>query len=290
MKKISIYLFVLFTAITLTTSCNKDDDMSTLKLNISDLENLGSNYAYEGWLIVDGNPVSTGTFTVDNNGKMSKSNFEIKSDDLEMATTFVLTIEPSPDNDPAPSEVHILGGDFSNGSASLTISHGAALSTDFGSSSGIFLLATPSDGADSNEKSGLWFLDPSSGSPKKGLSLPSLPSGWIYEGWAVINGTPVSTGTFSASDMADNSAPYSGSAPTPPFPGEDFLKNAPSGLTFPTDLRGGMAVISVEPVPDNSASPFAIKPLVGMIDQNAMDHTPYHMGQNSSFPKGTASR
>ena len=90
--------------------------------------------------------------------------------------------------------------------------------------------------------------------------------------------------------MADNAAPFSGNEGTPPFPGEDFVMNAPTGLSFPTDLSGGVAVISVEPVPDNSSAPFALKPLVGMIDANAMDHTPYQMDQNLSFPTGTATR
>ena len=51
--------------------------------------------------------------------------------------------------------------------------------------------------------------------------------------------------------------------------------NAPSGLTFPTDLSGGIAVISVEPYPDNGDEPYAIKPLVGKIPDNAADHFNY---------------
>ena len=87
---------------------------------------------------------------------------------------------------------------------------------------------------------GVWFLDNSSGAPAVGLTLPTLPDGWIYEGWAVIDGVPVSTGTFSTVDAADNSATFSGSKAGPPFPGEDFLINAPGmWLTFPTDLKGG---------------------------------------------------
>ena len=35
---------------------------------------------------------------------------------------------------------------------------------------------------------------------------------------------------------------YSASDIYPPFPGEDFLMNAPSGLMFPTDLSGATAV------------------------------------------------
>jgi hypothetical protein len=76
----------------------------------------------------------------------------------------------------------------------------------------------------------------------------------------------------------------------PPFPGEDFLVNAPAGLTFPTNLAGGMAVISIEPVPDNSTAPFLLKPLVAPIPANAIDHTDYQMNQNLVFPTGTVTR
>ena len=171
------------------------------------------------------------------------------------------------------------------------INHSAALGNDFTSSTGAYILATPTDGANTNENSGIWFLDLTSGSPSQGLFLPTLPGGWKYEGWTVINGTPVTTGTFTDATVVDNADPYSSTMPGPPFPGEDFLFNAPAGLTFPTDIAGGVAVISIEPSPDNSSAPFTLKPLVGDIPVNAVDHTTYMMNTNlSSFPTGTASR
>lgn len=49
--------------------------------------------------------------------------------------------------------------------------------------------------------------------------------------------------------------------------------------------------ISVEPDPDNSTNPFAIKPLLGMIPQTAVDHVTYMMQSNlGSLPSGTAMR
>jgi hypothetical protein len=126
-----------------------------------------------------------------------------------------------------------------------------------------------------------------------GLDLPQLPAGWIYEGWTVIDGMPVTSGKFDITsgevDMYDG---YSSQEnPGPPFPGEDYLMNAPRGLTFPTDISGGIAVISVEPYPDNSPEPFAIKPLAGMIPADAMDHYTYMMDLNAaSFPSGMAKK
>ncbi len=266
------------------------DDMSTLELNFTGLEDLGSDAVYEGWIIVNGNAVTTGTFTVNDQGVPSETSFTVASDDLAAASTFVLTVEPSPDPDPSPSKVHILAGDFSGENASLSIDHMAALADDYSSASGKYILATPTDTVSSNEESGIWFLDNSSGSPMVGLNLPTLPEGWAYEGWVVINGSPVSTGTFTAVDMADGAAPFSGSMAGPPFPGEDFLNNAPATLSFPTDLRGGKAVISIEPIPDNSAAPFVLKPLAVDIPANAMTHTALDLAQNLMFPTGQASR
>ena len=274
---------------------------ASLKLNISGLEDLGSTARYEGWIIVpaptnsespaEDTPVSTGVFTVNSSGTLSQTDFEVDATDLANATTFVLTIEPNPDPDPNPSAIHILAGDFSGNTSNVNVKHSAALGNDFSSATGSYILATPTDGEMTNENSGIWFLDLSSGSPAQGLFLPTLPTGWKYEGWTVINGTPVTTGTFTSTTVFDDADPYSSTMPGPPFPGEDFLVNAPAGLNFPTDIAGGVAVISIEPDPDNSSNPFILKPLVGDIPINATDHLNYNMGTNlSSFPTGTVTR
>jgi hypothetical protein len=292
MKKLCFISTLLLTIF--FSACKEDEDsnpMKNLNLSISGLEDLGSDAIYEGWLIVNGAPVTTGTFSVDGSGNMSSTSFSVNASDLEDASTFVLTIEPIPDSDPAPSDVHVLAGDFSGNNASLTVGHGAALGNDFATAAGKYILATPTNGADTDEKSGIWFLDLASGSPAVGLSLPTLPAGWKYEGWTVIDGQPVTSGTFTMVDVVDDAAPFSSTEPGPPFPGEDYLLNAPSGLTFPTDLSGGTAVISIEPDPDNSPLPFTLKPLVGGIAADAMDHVTYTMDKNlGSFPTGTATK
>lgn len=274
---------------------------SNLTLNIQGLEDLGSDAMYEGWIIVPSSSssessntdvaVSTGIFSVNANGELSQTSFTIDADDLAAATAFVLTIEPNPDPDPNPSSTHLISGDFSGSNAQLSIGHGASLGNDFTSASGVYILATPTDGMNTNENSGMWFLDLTFGTPSQGLNLPVLPDGWKYEGWTVINGTPVTTGTFLSTTAFDDADPYSSTMPGPPFPGEDYLVNAPAGLTFPTDVAGGIAVISIEPFPDNSPAPFTLKPLVGNIPSNATDHTTYMMNTNvGSFPTGSVSR
>jgi len=276
----------------IVSSCNSDDDnnpaTANLTLNLDGLEELGNDFVYEGWIIVDGSPVSTGVFS----SVTFPQSFTVDAAQLDAATTFVLSIEPAVDNDPAPAATKILVGDFSGNSANVN-SNGTV--ADFSNSTGKYILATPTDTDDTNEASGIWFLDNSSGSAVAGLSLPTLQPGWNYEGWAVINGMPVSTGTFLNADTADDNAsssPYKGDAGNgPPFPGEDYLQNAPSGLLFPTDLKGMTIVISVEPSPDNSALPFTLKPLAHMVPEFAENHTVISMGGGPvSILSGTVTR
>ena len=286
-------LLITICALLFLVSCKKEknDENETLSLTVNGLEDLGANARYEGWLIVSGNPVTTGTFSVNATGQLSASSFSVNKDQLRNATAFVLTIEPYPDLNPAPSDQHILAGDFAGNQATINIGHPAALNTNFSGATGKYVLATPTTAVTTDELSGLWFLSLMTGSPTAGLSLPALPSGWKYEGWALIGGKPVTTGTFTMPTGPDGSAPFSGPSSSPPFPGEDFIMNAPAGTSFPTNLSGGLAVISVEPFPDNSPAPFLLKPLVGNIPVTAMDHFTYNLSLNSgSFPTGTATR
>lgn len=293
---------VLVASLTCLTvvACSDDDSDNTpastpatsanLNLNLNGLEKLGDDFEYEGWIIVDGSPVSTGTFDVNDNGELTQSSFTVDQAKLDSATRFVLSIEPSPDSDPAPAPTKLLVGDFSGNSAN--VGTGTVSMVGFANVSGDYILATPTDGANNTDEfSGIWFLNNSTGSAVAGLSLPALEAGWKYEGWAVVNGMPISTGTFTSVSGMDNAAPYSGMG-GPAYPGEDFLFNAPTGWMFPLDLRGGNAVISIEPDPDNSDKPFALKPLAGMIPSNLADHTVASMNDNvsASFPSGTVTR
>ena len=279
LKKILITIF--FVSLLYVAGCSEDstepivtNPEGTLNLTLNGLEDLGST-------------------AINSSGQLSKSGFQINSATLNSATAFILTIEPVPDPSTSPSSQKILAGDFSGNTASLLINHAAALGNDFSTATGSYVLATPTDADTTNELSGIWFLKLPP-PPQAGLMLPTLPAGWVYEGWVVVPGSssPVSTGRFTSASGTDEAAPFSGSLPGPPFPGEDLLQNAPSGLTFPTNLSTGVAVISVEPNPDNSSAPFALKPLVGNIPSNAADHFNYDMTNQSASnnPTGTVTR
>ena len=292
-------LFIAIVAISLVfTSCSNDDDgpiTANLTLNISGLEDLGPDFVYEGWIIVNGAPVGTGTFTSTATGQT----FGVDKTMLDNATKFVLSIEPAGETGTAaatPSATKLVVGDFVGNSASISIGTVGDFSSI--SPSGVFFLRSPTDedgGNNGNDENGIWFGTPGA-PPSPAFILPTLEAGWKYEGWVVVDGVgPLTTGTFTAFDVLDDNAgdasSFSGTENVgPPIPGEDFFNNAPGGFTFPLDLRGRTVVISVEPVPDNSPNPFLLKPLVGTAGNDTAPTT-YDLGfSNSSFPTGSVSR
>ena len=278
----------LLCAAALFTACdnNDDDATSNLTLNLNGLEALGADYEYEGWVIVNGSPVSTGRFT----SVTFPQTFNVDANSLSTATAFVLTIEPKVDPDPGPADTKILRGTFSGNSASVS----TEIIGDFSNAAGSFFLRTPTDETgtnNGNDEYGVWFGIPGA-PPTASLTLPTLPDGWAYEGWVVGDAGPISTGTFTAFNVADSGNPFSGTQNNagPPIPGEDFFNSAPAGETFPLDVRGRTVVISVEPVPDDSPAPFAIKPLLSTAGQATAPST-HPLGQNlGSLPTGTVTR
>ena len=254
-----------------------------------------ANDHYEGWLIVGGSPVSTGKFVVADGGGLEDlqgnavSTFRVPNIDLDQTTTFVLSIEPEGDTDSVPAAVKPLAGDLNAAKTSATLSPNLGVS--LAGIGGQYILATPSSLETTDENSGVWFLVPPA-PLVAGLTLPDLSgTDWVYEGWAVIGGVPVTTGTFDMPDGADAGAPYSGTEGTPPFPGEDFLVNAPSGVSFPPNLAGQTIVVSIEPrgAADTDPGPFQFKPLVGSVPSGATDHVAYDLtDQSDTLASGVA--
>jgi hypothetical protein len=251
----------------------------TLAFTFSTLPELDRGH-YEGWAIYGSEKVSTGTFTVGDDYEFSVDR------DLSEADKLVITIEPENDTDDRPSGVAILAGAVEGTTVDLSFP------VSFEDASGTFLLGTPSDDS-ASPTAGIWFIDVPSPSPS--LELPNLPSGWTYEGWVVADGTPLTTGRFDDPASGDDFDGFSGPQDSPDFPGEDFLRNAPSGIEFPLDLSAGgyKAVISVEPdidgVDPTGDNPFAIKPLAGEIPRGVDDHTNIDLDRTGgALPAGTA--
>lgn len=271
-------------------------ELRSVRLSPEGLETLGNGFHYEGWAIIGGAPVSIGKFNIDASETVvmldglavPDATFNVGRD-LRDATEFVLTIEGTGDVDIMPSATHLLAATHEGFDTVLMTVRGGteSLGVTF-DDVGSFGIGTPTDGPDTNENSGVWFVD-FAAPPAASLNLPTLPDGWAYEGWAVIGGQPLSTGRFLDPTMADDFGGYSGEMAGPPVPGEDFLVNAPDGFSFPLDLRGHTIVISVEPSPDDSPAPFVLKPVVGSVPVDAMDHTNYPLTVDTAEPALTLS-
>lgn len=100
-------------------------------------------------------------------GRDGQASFKVPRSHLK-SKTFVLTIEPNNDRDPAPSDVHVMGGDYNRREASLSVSHGSSIGTDFQNAGGSFILAAPT-GGEFNQ--GVWFVDPSRGEGSSPLKV-----------------------------------------------------------------------------------------------------------------------
>ena len=256
-------------------------DESNIVLSDLNLDALSMGH-YEGWLISGDKKVSTGKFNIGDSLNFSTDV------DLSSVDKFAITVETEGDTDIIPSGIIVLVGDVVNGQSSSDLNFPIDLSI----SEGTYILGTPTDGNREDETSGVWFV--SLPTVTKSLNLPDLPSGWIYEGWAVNQSMPLTTGRFADASADDLFNGFSGDKdPGPGFPGEDFIVNAPEGIEFPIDLADGesLIVISVEPelmgTDPTGPSPFSIKPLVAMIPANAGDHVNYDLGLNKdSLPTG----
>ena len=302
----TLCLGALFLSLSLTAcdsgSSDDGDDGGprTLVLRLDDLEPLPNGFHYEGWVLITTNTglsnLSTGKFNVDANSNpvdlsgnpIAGGAFETDIE-LERAATFFITIEPNGDTDQTPSPTRLLAGDFANGRAALSTSHGSAVDETLFLATGTFILATPTDGPDTNEDSGVWFINLQTGLPARGLLVPNPLPGWSYQGWVVIDGITVTTGPIQGMSEMDAAAPHSGPMAGFSYPGEDFLVNAPPGLAFPTSVAGSVVIVTLEPSPDPdpAMSPFQL--LTGTVPAEAMDSTTYNLSNNTAtFPTGSA--
>ncbi|MRT94265.1 hypothetical protein [Ancylomarina sp. 16SWW S1-10-2] len=283
MKK---FIYASIASMLLFTACSEDDDndsttMSTITQKFENLPDLGNDYVYEGWLIGMGeNPDKTSTGRFTNVEGVNYQSSEIDMDKASQAMAYVLTIEPKNETGIEllePSGLFFSKGSFSGDIASPSTDGALFESGDLSAATGQFFLKAPSVGTVGSDANGIWFIDALP--PTKGgfESLPTLTSGWVYEGWVVVNDesgnpTPISTGRFTDSNTADvsfsgaaNNNEFKGTNGVPPFPGEDFIadpNNKYSNIAFPIDLTSATIVISIEPAENDEITPFALKPFV----------------------------
>ncbi len=276
----------------LLNSCSNDDDgpaVAIIELETIGLKALTGGTSYQGWIIVNGQPVGTTKFT----NPTGVVRLEVFASDLTSATQFILTVEPVGDIDNKPSDTKILTGNFNSNSAQLSF---LPVVADLSDTSGQFFLATPTDNAggvdNGNDEFGVWFMN---GATTPGLSLPTLSNGWKYEGWVDFGTQTLSTGTFSNVSGVDDGNFFKGSGGTvPEFPGEDFLvlpTQVPiTGITLPAAVTSKRVFITVEPVGDGDPAPFFIEPLSAIAGITTGSGNPITMLSNTVVPSGIVKR
>jgi hypothetical protein len=287
------FVLVFATLILFITGCDYFDNGDTLNVskfetNLSGLPAIPDTMIFVGWFQWENkgtlNKVAERVFVLDAdvNGNITYSS-EKPLLSLQRAELFYLTVEKKSmanDSGLVPSNRVLLSGSFSYAAANLSISDNAS---KLSNAVGYFSLSTPTNGLNTDELSGVWFVDSSSTSPVSGLkTLPELYSGWIYEGWVDINGQLISTGRFSDPEQSDLYSGYSGSLAGFDFPGEDFLNNAPAGLTFPLNLSDAKVYVSLEynDGRPNGSAPFLVI-LEGTVPTSAQNDVSYNLNRSN---------
>ena len=300
-RKLEISAAILLVGLSLCTSSTlAQTGPENLVLSFTNLVSLNETEEghYEGWAIIDGSPISTGKFNVNEDGMpigLGGGSIIDEFDagqDITGASDIVITLEPPGDDDDIPSNVKLLAAAVMDHQAELKLNVPGrdVLET---MTTGSFFLATPSDNPDvpDNDDMGIWFLQMPG--PAPGFEdLPDIGPNWAYEGWVVDvtdpeNPMPYSTGRFSEASGADSDeAGCNGGGPA--FPGQDFVEaQCPPFLDL--DTGNFLVVITIEPEPDNLSSPFQIKPMAGPIPEDALGQNNELSNQAAdTFPTGLA--
>jgi hypothetical protein len=284
------YILLFFSLLIFTFSgCENDpeiltvsDDGTQITINLQNLPAIGDTVSYVVWLEGLNAPVKIGVLDNITSQSVSKT-FTPLLANLKNSNTVLITIQSA--NDTVPGSARILAGTIQANSGTLNIANASATGAALDSAAGNYTLFTPTDTLNTQQRSGIWFVNYNGGNIQQGLfNLPELSEGWKYAGRIEISGIVLTTGKFTEPDASDEQAPYSGTHMQIGFPGEDFLNNPPAGVTFPLDLAG--ARVSIVVVPNNNVSSQGFTVMSADIPADAAPFTTYGMNLNSVFPMG----
>ncbi len=169
-----------------------------------------------------------------------------------------------PEEDVPPGSIILAGsftGDEALAASDLSFSFAKAFGTSFSQVKGTYSIQTPTSAAVMDSLSGVWFYRQDIQGPSLQF-FPTLPDGWVYEGWVVFDSGGVvasySTGRFARVDSADFDGAGPGGGPLAGLnvPGQDFIVGNPSHLNLTSP--GYSFMITLEPWPDNSPNPSSL--------------------------------
>lgn len=276
---------------------------STVTLHLEGLEPLAGGMNYQAWLIA-GTPaepwgIPVVLFNVNETGEMVDPVADTvltgpfqAGIDAQALFGVAVSLEATDTLQAYSSFTFIMGGQVVGGTASMSTAYWIAFNTSLTEASGRLILRSPTDDDPENETSGVWFLNPTVSPTGEGLDLPQAPQGWNYESWVVLGDQALSMGKFTLPIAPDSAGTFSGTLTPPNFPGEDFLKAAPTGLTFPVNLSGASVFVTMEPWAEwdlEPDTPFFLRLFEIQIPAGATPETLYEMTSRvDELPTGTA--
>ncbi|MDE2958347.1 MAG: hypothetical protein OXU68_15275 [Bacteroidota bacterium] len=295
--------FGLALALLLTAGCDSGgdeaDDMESgsLILSVSQMAPLPEDYHLEGWVTTLTSPArSIGKFAIDASGALvdlrgnpiEARRFETDFS-LDSAQVMYITIEPPGDADSAPSDTRLMGGLFIDGQVSLSAADFEGIEDELILAAGTYIVDTPTDGPDTNNDSGIWFVNLTGGPPARGLRVAIPIQGWQYQAWTEFDDIAVNMGIITHHSRPDDSSVHSGSQPGYNYPGEDFLINAPPGLIFPLSVEGTRVYVTLEPEPDPDPDPSQFVLFEARVPGEILPGQTHNMANLiDRFPTGTA--
>jgi len=261
-----------------------EERISKIDLSVSGLNDPGTSTRYEAWFKWL-NKTSTGDFEeflylgeLTANGSSYGLSKSVNLGYIQGGLSVMIVMEPDSvvsDTASEPGPYRIIGADLEANTGTFSIGSGDILDFDFSAATAVFFLDTPTQNPPSSTpKSGIWFgiLDTTfavtPGLYLQDLTKAGLASGWSYEGWVMFGTEWLSTGKFKKYDVKDERNPYSGFLPSYNTPGEDFIRNAPANVTFPTDLSGRDVKVTLTPsYPPGANAPFIITIFEGQVPE-----------------------
>lgn len=222
--------------------------------------------------------------TVDRDGNLIPR-FTVVDVNLAKALSVVVSVELFNSNPESPSGNVIMQGPFSEGVAQMSVPIPNAIQ----SAAGTYRVQTPTDGPDTNEASGIWAID-ADGNPS--LDLPEATAGYVYEHFLFLEGREILMGRFNVVDELDSVNAYIDDLfPPPEVPGDDFLRNSPAGLDFPTNLGGSLLIVTLEPRVLDSIHPSQLVVLEAVLPLGLVGgETITMINRTANFPTGTVTQ
>ena len=277
---------------------DEEEEIGKIVLTLSGLDPLSNGFHLEGWIVTaEAETRSVGKFNVDERGNLVdldgnaitanliETPFELDSTVHRM----LISIEPPGDTDDTPSDTRLLGGIFVEQTAELKAADVEGIEDALILSAGTFIVATPTDGPNTNEESGIWFVNLTGGPPGRGLRTTIPIRGWKYQAWTEFDGIIVDMGVITHHSRPDESSLYSGTLPGYNYPGEDFLTNAPPGLDFPISVISAVVFVTLEPNPDPDPTPSQFVLFSGRVPENVQANETYNLANLiERFPSGSA--